>query len=152
MNIFGIGIDIIEINRIENVLERTPRFLERNFTEKEIDYFKQKNFKSESIAGNFASKEAISKAIGTGIRGFRLKDIEILRDELGKPIVNTYNNLREICIKSCTKSPINKYSLLSPTFGSSTTSSNCLFFIIILSLLYSIVFPFRFSGFIISSL
>ena len=48
MNIFGIGIDIIEINRIENVLERTPRFLERNFTEKEIDYFKQKNFKSES--------------------------------------------------------------------------------------------------------
>ena len=99
MNIFGIGIDIIEINRIENVLERTPRFLERNFTEKEIDYFKQKNFKSESIAGNFASNEAISKAIGTGIRGFRLKDIEILRDELGKPIVNTYNNLREICIK-----------------------------------------------------
>ena len=76
MNIFGIGIDIIEINRIENVLERTPRFLERNFTEKEIDYFKQKNFKSESIAGNFASKEAISKAIGTGIRGFKLKDIE----------------------------------------------------------------------------
>ena len=99
MNIFGIGIDIIEINRIENVLERTPRFLERNFTEKEIDYFKQKNFKSESIAGNFASKESISKDIGTGIRGFRLKDIEILRDELGKPIVNTYNNLREICIK-----------------------------------------------------
>ena len=37
MNIFGIGIDIIEINRIENVLERTPRFLERNFTEKEIE-------------------------------------------------------------------------------------------------------------------
>ena len=36
---------------------------------------------------------------GIGIRGFRLKDIEILRDELGKPIVNTYNNLREICIK-----------------------------------------------------
>ena len=99
MNIFGIGIDIIEINRIENVLERTPRFLERNFTEKEIDYFNQKNFKSESIAVNFASKEAIIKAIGTGIRGFRLKDIEILRDELGKPIVNTYNNLREICIK-----------------------------------------------------
>ena len=96
MNIFGIGIDIIEINRIENVLERTPRFLERNFTEKEIDYFKQKNFKSESIAGNFASKEAISKAIGTGIRGFRLKDIEILRDELGKPIVEVSDKVKEL--------------------------------------------------------
>lgn len=99
MNIFGIGIDIIEIDRIEKVLKRTPRFLERNFTEKEIAYFEQKNFKSESIAGNFASKEAISKAIGTGIRGFNLRDIEVLRDELGKPIVNTYNNLKEICIK-----------------------------------------------------
>ncbi|WP_455541973.1 holo-ACP synthase [Intestinibacter sp.] len=98
MNIFGIGIDIIEIDRIEKVLERTPRFLERNFTEKEIEYFKQRNFKSESIAGNFAAKEAISKAIGTGIRGFKLIDIEILRDELGKPIVNIYNNLKEICI------------------------------------------------------
>ena len=91
MNIFGIGIDIIEIDRIENAIKKNPRFLERNFTEKEVKF--------ESIAGNFASKEAISKAIGTGIRGFKLKDIEILRDELGKPIVNTYNNLSEICIK-----------------------------------------------------
>ena len=103
MNILGIGIDIIEIDRIEKVLKRTPRFLERNFTEKEIEYFKENNFRSESIAGNFAAKEAISKAIGTGIRGFNLKDIEILRDDLGKPIVNTYNNLKEICIKYSVK-------------------------------------------------
>ena len=103
MNILGIGIDIIEIDRIEKVLKRTPRFLERNFTEKEIEYFKENNFRSESIAGNFAAKEAISKAIGTGIRGFNLKDIEVLRDDLGKPIVNTYNNLKEICIKYSVK-------------------------------------------------
>ena len=103
MNILGIGIDIIEIDRIEKVLKRTPRFLERNFTEKEIEYFKENNFRSESIAGNFAAKEAISKAIGTGIRGFNLKDIEVLRDHLGKPIVNTYNNLKEICIKYSVK-------------------------------------------------
>lgn len=103
MNILGIGIDIIEIDRIEKVLERTPRFLERNFTEKEIEYFKANNLRIESIAGNFAAKEAISKAIGTGIRGFNLKDIEILRDDLGKPIVNTYNNLNDICIKYSVK-------------------------------------------------
>ena len=72
MNIFGIGIDIIEIDRIEGVLNRQPRFLEKNFTEDEIKYFKNNNLKSESIAGNFAAKEAISKAIGTGIRGFKL--------------------------------------------------------------------------------
>lgn len=99
MNIFGIGIDIIEIDRIEKAIKKNPRFLERNFTEREVLYFKENNFKTESIAGNFAAKEAISKAIGTGIRGFKLKDIEILRDELGKPIVNTYNNLSKICIK-----------------------------------------------------
>lgn len=103
MDILGIGVDIIEIDRIEKVLDRTPRFLDRNFTEKEIEYFKQNNFRYESIAGNFAAKEAISKAIGTGVRGFRLRDIEILRDDLGKPFVNTYNNLNEICIKYSVK-------------------------------------------------
>ena len=46
--------------------------------------------KNNSIAGNFAAKEAVSKAFGTGIRGFNLIDIEILRDELGKPVVNLY--------------------------------------------------------------
>ena len=45
MNIFGIGIDIIEINRIENVLERTPRFLERNFTEKKLIILNRKILK-----------------------------------------------------------------------------------------------------------
>ena len=99
MNILGIGIDIIEIDRIEKVLSRTPRFLDRNFTEKEIEYFKENNFRAESIAGIFAAKEAISKAIGTGIRGFNLIDIEVLRNDLGKPVVNTYNNLKDICIK-----------------------------------------------------
>ena len=45
MNIFGIGIDIIEIDRIENAIKKNPRFLERNFTEKEVLYFKENNFK-----------------------------------------------------------------------------------------------------------
>lgn len=97
MNILGLGIDIIEIERIQNVINRKPRFIERNFTDKEIKYFEQNKFKSESIAGNFAAKEAISKALGSGIRGFNLIDIEVLRDDLGKPIVNVYNNLKDIC-------------------------------------------------------
>ena len=63
MNIFGIGIDIIEIDRIEKAIKKNPRFLERNFTKGEVLYFKENNFKTESIAGNFAAKEAISKAI-----------------------------------------------------------------------------------------
>lgn len=98
MNILDIGIDIIEIERIKNAVSKNIKFLERNFTTAEIEYFKSKNLRPETIAGNFAAKEAISKAIGTGIRGFDLKDIEVLRDELGKPIVKTYNNLEKICI------------------------------------------------------
>lgn len=96
---YDIGSDIIEINRIKEAINKNNRFLDRIFTEEEIKYFKSKGFKYESIAGNFAAKEAISKAIGTGIRGFNFKDIEILRNELGKPIVKTYNTLTDICIK-----------------------------------------------------
>ena len=83
MNILGIGVDIIEIYRIKEILDKNPRFLEKVFTSK---------------AGNFVAKEAISKSIGTGIRKFNLRDIEVLRDELGKPTVKTYNNLKQICI------------------------------------------------------
>ena len=98
MNILEIGVDIIEIHRIKEILEKNPRFLEKMFTSEEIEYFKKKNFKAETIAGNFAAKEAISKSIGTGIRKFKLRDIEVLRNELGKPIVKTYNNFNQICI------------------------------------------------------
>jgi holo-[acyl-carrier protein] synthase len=98
MNILDIGIDIVEIERIEEALNKNKRFLEKLFTQEEINYFESKNFKAETIAGNFSAKEAISKALGTGIRNFNFKDIEVLRDINGKPIVKTYNNLSEICI------------------------------------------------------
>lgn len=98
MNILDIGIDIVEIERIEEALNKNKRFLDKLFTKEEINYFESKNFKSETIAGNFSAKEAISKALGTGIRNFNFKDIEVLRDINGKPIVKTYNNLSKICI------------------------------------------------------
>lgn len=98
MNILDIGIDIIEIDRIKNAIERNPRFLEKIFTKEEIKYFESRGMKIESIAGNFAAKEAISKSIGTGIREFNFSDIEVLRNDIGKPIVKTYNNLKQICI------------------------------------------------------
>lgn len=98
MNILDIGVDIIEIERVRNILENNPRFLDKIFTKNEIDYFESKGFKAETIAGNFAAKEAISKSIGTGIRNYNFSDIEVLRNDLGKPVVKTYNNLRQICI------------------------------------------------------
>ncbi|SFD21262.1 holo-ACP synthase [Clostridium uliginosum] len=94
--IIGIGTDIIEIDRIKNIIEKTPNFLQRFFTVKEIEYFKLKGLKANTVAGNFAGKEAVSKALGTGFRGFGLKDIEILRDDLGKPIVNLSHKISEV--------------------------------------------------------
>lgn len=94
--IIGIGTDIVEIKRIEKVMERTPSFLEKSFTNDEIIYFKSRGLKPNVVAGNFAAKEAVSKALGTGIRGFGLQDIEILRDELGKPVVNLSDKIYEL--------------------------------------------------------
>ena len=62
--IIGIGTDIIEIDRIKAAIERTPSFLNKAFTEKEIELFKAKGMSVETIAGNFAAKEALSKALG----------------------------------------------------------------------------------------
>lgn len=94
--IIGIGTDIIEISRIRKAVEKTNGFLEKVFTIKEIEMFKDKNMRMEVIAGNFAAKEAISKSFGTGIRGFSLKEIEVLRDELGKPIVFLSDNINTL--------------------------------------------------------
>ncbi|KAJ53221.1 holo-[acyl-carrier protein] synthase [Clostridium tetanomorphum] len=99
--IFGVGTDIVEIERINNVIRRNPNFLNRIFTDKELEYFKSKNFKGETIAGGFAAKEAIVKAFGTGFRNFSIKDIEVLRDDLGKPVVYVNGKARELLKNYC---------------------------------------------------
>jgi len=86
--IIGIGTDIVEIERIEKAINRNLNFINKLFTKNEIEYFKSRNMRSEFIAGRFAAKEAVSKALGTGFRGFEFKDIEIENNILGKPMVN----------------------------------------------------------------
>lgn len=98
--IIGIGTDIIEIERIEIAVKRTNSFLNKLFTENEMKIFEARGFKSEVIAGNFAAKEAVSKAIGTGFRNFGVKDIEILRDKLGKPLVNLSDKVYDVLGRS----------------------------------------------------
>ena len=81
--ISGIGIDIIEIERIEKLLRGNDNFLTRNFTDAE----RTTNARPESVAGRFAAKEAFAKALGTGFRGFNLRDVEVLRNDLGAPYI-----------------------------------------------------------------
>ena len=94
--ISGIGIDIIEVGRIEKLMGRTDdRFLRRLFTDREIAYCSQKRFKALHFAARFAAKEACLKAMGTGLSsGIAWKDVEILNDESGKPSVRLQGRAR----------------------------------------------------------
>ena len=92
--ILGIGNDIVEIERIEKVISN-EKFLKRVYTKKEKEIIEKKGNKAASYAGRFSAKEAISKALGTGVRDFNLTDIEILNDELGKPYVVLKNQLKD---------------------------------------------------------
>lgn len=87
--IAGTGIDIIEIDRIKNVLLRKPeRFIARVLTKKEFSRIAsaEQSRQVEYIAGRFAAKEAYAKATGTGIGAhLSFQDIEILPDQMGKP-------------------------------------------------------------------
>jgi len=88
-----IGTDIIEIKRIEKAM-KIDRFRKKVFTEAELLLIEKKGV--HSAAANFAGKEAIAKALGTGIRGFRMVDIEILRNDLGAPYVLLHNKAKEL--------------------------------------------------------
>jgi holo-[acyl-carrier protein] synthase len=83
------GVDIIEIDRIRKSLEEMESFRDRVFTDREIRYCESRNrAKYESYAARFAAKEAVLKALGTGMSdGAEWKDIEIRNDEKGKPEV-----------------------------------------------------------------
>ncbi|MDO4773409.1 MAG: holo-ACP synthase [Bacillota bacterium] len=90
----GIGTDLLEIERIRKSIQREA-FLRRIFTGEEIRFASNKKRSVEIYAGTFSSKEAVSKALGTGFREFGFADIEILRDELGKPFVQLHNKAKE---------------------------------------------------------
>lgn len=80
-----VGIDVIEIDRVAGVLERHgTRFLERVYTPRERERY---GARVQELAARFAAKEATMKALGTGIRGVRWRDIEVLPNRRGKPIL-----------------------------------------------------------------
>jgi len=85
--ITGIGVDIIEIARIQRAIDESGRhFLEKIFTGGEIAYCESKPHAAQHFAARFAAKEALSKALATGWSGtYRWKDVEVLNDPSGRP-------------------------------------------------------------------
>jgi holo-[acyl-carrier protein] synthase len=88
----SVVVDIIEIERVAGVIARWgERFLQRVYTETELAYCRGR---IPELAARFAGKEAVTKALGTGIRGLAWREMEILADPLGKPLVRLHGRAR----------------------------------------------------------
>jgi holo-[acyl-carrier protein] synthase len=97
--IYGIGTDIIEVSRIQKVMERDIGFREKIFSEGEIAYCEGMKNKFQHYAARFSAKEAFMKALGTGWRdGIRFIEIEVVHDPLGKPLVRLSGKALELAV------------------------------------------------------
>lgn len=94
----GLGVDIVEIERMRRILDRTPSFAHKVFTEAEQAYCNRKASPATHYAARFAAKEAVCKALGTGIlaSGIGLQDVEVTLDSRGKPQVALHGAAAEI--------------------------------------------------------
>lgn len=94
--IAGLGVDIVEIDRMRSALERHPRMKERLFSEEERTYCENRNRPEIHYAMRFAAKEAVLKALGTGFSGMRFRDVEVVRDERGRPVPRLAGRAAEV--------------------------------------------------------
>lgn len=85
MMIRGIGVDVCEVSRMDS-MTLDSRFVERYFSEEEHAYLMDKGVSfRQTLAGMYAAKEAFAKTLGSGVRGFELKEVEILHSPEGQP-------------------------------------------------------------------
>ena len=105
MNIFGIGTDIVNVKRMERSLKKYGfKFKNKIFSKKEITYCDNKKNPIPFYAKRFAAKEALSKALGTGIRrGISFKNIEISNNHFGKPQIRLKGSVNEYLKKKIKK-------------------------------------------------
>ena len=90
-----VGIDTVEITRIQKALE-IRGFKERVYSPAELEMLEKKGRPAQSFAANFAAKEAFSKALGTGVAGFSLNEVSVLRDKRGAPYIELSGRAEEL--------------------------------------------------------
>ena len=96
--IVGVGTDIIEVPRVARELAQSEGLREQLFTDREIAYCESKGISPQHYACRFAAKEAFLKAMGTGWRdGYRFDEIEIVNEELGKPVIILHGKVKDYC-------------------------------------------------------
>ncbi|HSR69714.1 MAG TPA: holo-ACP synthase [Acidobacteriota bacterium] len=95
--IIGIGVDIVEVERMRKAMANSAPLREKVFTENEIRYCGERKTQNQNFAGRFAAKEAVLKALGTGWSvGIRWTDVETLPDDRGKPQIVLHGKAKEI--------------------------------------------------------
>ena len=110
MKLFGVGTDIIQVNRLKKSLKK-KLFLSRIFSEEEILKCKRIKKDTNCFAKRFAAKEAFSKALGTGIsNGINFNEIIVLNEKSGKPYIKLINKTKKI-VERKLKKKIYKISL-----------------------------------------
>jgi len=86
----GIGLDAVELDRFRRSLARTPRLVERLFTEEEATYARARRDPTERFAARFAAKEAVMKALGIGVGECGWREVEVVRAPSGQPSVRLH--------------------------------------------------------------
>lgn len=111
--VIGVGTDVIEVDRIRKVIERTPSFVERIYTDGEIEYCFSNgdsrpplaggwvsqdlsDLTAQRLAARFAAKEAVMKALGVGLGAAEFKDIEVVSSDSGKPELKISGKAKEL--------------------------------------------------------
>lgn len=98
----SVGIDSIEISRIEKSVSN-PRFVKRVFGENELAELRERSMPIQSMAACFCAKEAFGKALGTGVRGFKLSEVELLHEKNGRPYIKLKGSAKAIANSICDK-------------------------------------------------
>jgi len=108
MSVIGIGVDLVECERIQHSLDRFgDKFLRRVFTDGEIEYSMSMKFPARHLAARFAGKEAVSKAFGTGIgKAMGWRNIDIRKKKSGEPFLTFSGPAQELAIKRGIKSAL----------------------------------------------
>jgi holo-[acyl-carrier protein] synthase len=99
MLIKGFGVDIVEIERVEKALKKRKKFIQKIYTEKEEKYCSTRPKPAAHFALRFAAKEAVAKALGTGIGFISWRDIEVINERKGKPKVILKGRAREVAAR-----------------------------------------------------
>lgn len=96
----SVGIDTVEISRIEKSTQN-PRFIKKVYGQNELAELAARSMPPQSLAACFCAKEAFGKALGTGIRGFKLTEVELLHKKNGKPYIKLSGNAKALAESIC---------------------------------------------------